>query len=807
MKLEIVKRDSMGTILQIILLALAGFASLQAETLTVGPNGKFQAPCQALTVAKDGDTIEIDAAGTYKGDVCAFRANNLLVRGVNGRPRIEAAGRYADYKGIWAVYGNNLTVENLEMSGAAVPDRNGCAIRFSGVNLTLRRVYFHDNEEGVLTGGLGGDILVEYSEFDRNGDGAGYAHNIYVNAERSLTVRFSYFHRSNVGNVLKSRAAQNYLLYNRFAAEEAPSSWKVDLPNGGYSVVLGNVIQQGPNVENISFLSYMTEGGIAGYDNTLLLAHNTFVNEGPGEDSGTPAYFVAIGKDSGYSVRGQIANNIFAGPGSVINPEGLAQQLDIHDNLVGEDPLFVSADQGDYRLTSQSPAIGAAGLVPDQLATLQTPVWQMQSPTCGQLRPQSYPLSLGAFEFGAAEPNLTSPCVVNMEGLNASMAFSANQLKATADQVARVYLDGVAPPGGAEVLLNYSHPQLVQGPAKVVIPAGEASIPVSLHCVLPVSSTVTTVTAVYENRPVDSRLSFVVPVVYAPTLNRLVLSATEITGGLTSEDNVVQLGTSAPSPVTINLTSSRPDLVSLPASVVIGGGANRAAFSLTTRRVTERVLVQVTATQGGTQKTVPLMIQPVILGHLSFPGSVLGASATYSASLTLTGPAPEGGIAVQLSSTASDVISLPPVLNVPGGAAGGSFELTTASVAAPVKVQIRASYGDVTRSTSLKVDRLSIASVQLGSTALTSGLTSGDNLVMLNAPAPNGRPINIRLSTSDAALAQVQDQVIVQPGTAAAFFQITTGQVKAKTSVIIKAASDPPLEGKPEASAVLTLKP
>jgi len=89
------------------------------------------------------------------------------------------------------------------MSGARVPGRNGACTRLEGIGLTLRRVYFHDNEEGLLTNGRNGDILIEYSEFDRNGDGLGYAHNVYITGERRLIFRYSYFHRSLVGNVIK----------------------------------------------------------------------------------------------------------------------------------------------------------------------------------------------------------------------------------------------------------------------------------------------------------------------------------------------------------------------------------------------------------------------------------------------------------------------------------------------------------------------------------------------------------------------------------------------------------------------------
>jgi hypothetical protein len=64
-------------------------------TLSVGPGKIYSTPCRALTVAGNGAVIEIDGSVAYSGDVCAFSANNLTIRGVHGRPKIDAAGMNA----------------------------------------------------------------------------------------------------------------------------------------------------------------------------------------------------------------------------------------------------------------------------------------------------------------------------------------------------------------------------------------------------------------------------------------------------------------------------------------------------------------------------------------------------------------------------------------------------------------------------------------------------------------------------------------------------------------------------------------
>src|SRR4051794_33088113 len=88
-----------------ITLAIAAPLTTAAATLSVGPGKAFATPCQALTRAVAGDVVEIDAAGSYAGDVCAFAVDNLTIRGINGRPKIDAAGANAAGKGTWVLQG------------------------------------------------------------------------------------------------------------------------------------------------------------------------------------------------------------------------------------------------------------------------------------------------------------------------------------------------------------------------------------------------------------------------------------------------------------------------------------------------------------------------------------------------------------------------------------------------------------------------------------------------------------------------------------------------------------------------------
>ena len=64
----------------------------------------------AIGAARAGDIIEIDASEVYRGDVCGWKTDNLTLRGVGGRAKLDANGRNSKGKGIWVIGGKNNVV-------------------------------------------------------------------------------------------------------------------------------------------------------------------------------------------------------------------------------------------------------------------------------------------------------------------------------------------------------------------------------------------------------------------------------------------------------------------------------------------------------------------------------------------------------------------------------------------------------------------------------------------------------------------------------------------------------------------------
>ncbi len=367
-------------------------SSAGAATLTVGPGRAFATPCSAVAAASDSDVIEIDAAGEYSGDVCQISKSGLTLRGVGGRAKIDAQGKNAGGKAIWVITGHDTRVENLEFSGASVPDQNGAGIRQEGDNLTVRGCYFHDNENGILTGaGAQSQILIEYSEFSQNGFGDGYSHNLYIGNVARFTLRYSYSHDSKVGHLVKSRAAENFITYNRLSSEGGSTSYELDLPNLGLSFVIGNLIEQGEHSENPSLLSYGLEGITAGNPkHELYVVNNTFVN-----DRASGGTFVNVGAT--VDVPARLQNNIFAGPGTITNQASALST----SNFSGDDPRFVDRASLDYSLEAGSPCIDAGSAPGMAEGVALAPEWQYLHPANARARLGVGTIDIGAYEFDA----------------------------------------------------------------------------------------------------------------------------------------------------------------------------------------------------------------------------------------------------------------------------------------------------------------------------------------------------------------------------------------------------------------------
>ncbi|MDP6542594.1 MAG: right-handed parallel beta-helix repeat-containing protein [Phycisphaerae bacterium] len=361
------------------------------KTLKVGPGQKYSRLSKALRDARDGYVIEIDSSGKYAGDVCLIRPNGLTIRGVGKqRAKFPAAGKHYGGKAIWVIRGNNVTVENIEFSGARVRDKNGAGIRAEGKGLTLRNCKFHDCEDGILGGG--GTMLIEYCEFSACGlDGR--SHNLYIGSIDKLIFRHNYSHHAKVGHLLKSRAKENHILYNYFTdGRTGSSSYVINLPNGGRSFIVGNILVQGARTQNSTLVAYGEEGVKYG-KSELYVINNTLIN-----NRHTGVFLNVRKVPAGFKCV--VSNNIFVGKGPVCTFSGAEKA----GNYVGSAPGFIDRSGGDFRLKSGSPCANKGVVVPRVGKVSLTAVFQYVHPHSKQARPKDARIDVGAYEYEKKSP-------------------------------------------------------------------------------------------------------------------------------------------------------------------------------------------------------------------------------------------------------------------------------------------------------------------------------------------------------------------------------------------------------------------
>jgi hypothetical protein len=375
--------------------------------LRVGPDKPYKTLRAAASAVQDGDTVEVDT-GIYAGDVTTWRKNNITVRAVGGRAHLRADGANESGKGIWVVQGNNFTAENIEFSGASVPDRNGAGIRAETTGtMTIRNCYFHDNEEGILgPDNANAEVVIENSIFENNGYGDGHSHNIYVGRIRSFTLRSSYSHKARVGHNIKSRARKNYILYNRVMDEDSGSaSYQIDLSEGGLSYIIGNIIQQGPQAENSSIVAYAAENANAGVLE-LYVVNNTIVNDRP---NGGIFLQMRLGTNA------KVVNNILYGPGTTWSTSDvtITSSNNYRELSYNNSPSFANPQMYDYHISSNSPCADS-GMLPGIANGFDlTPSRQYVYDAKSEARHLTGNIDIGAFE---ASGSASSRCDINSDG-------------------------------------------------------------------------------------------------------------------------------------------------------------------------------------------------------------------------------------------------------------------------------------------------------------------------------------------------------------------------------------------------------
>ncbi|MFT5723278.1 MAG: hypothetical protein ACI9JN_000387 [Bacteroidia bacterium] len=396
--------------LYFVLLLLSPFLSF-GDIYTVDPNGTYKTVQSISALVDDGDTIYIKPGVYVNQPQVYFTKNNLFISGLDGRPRLEAGSTLANKsngKALFVISGANCIVEHIEFANAKVPDRNGAGIRQEGCDLTVQYCYFLGNEMGILGGNYSDcKVTIEHCVFSNNGSPSnpGFQHNVYINHIDTLVFQYNYtINAIAEGHELKSRAHFNLIRYNYIGNLSSNDSRNIDLPNGGTTILVGNVIEQSNNSVNSNLVGYGLEGLTNTAPHNLWVVNNTFVNR---KDKGS---FVQV---AGNTDTLYLKNNILVGRKTGGLLIGSPAHLDSGNNVISDQigaAGFENSTLKDYHLTNNSICVNQGTLALPRIGSYALKPFKEYDDTASFMdRKIVGSLDIGAYEFdGKASTNLIS---------------------------------------------------------------------------------------------------------------------------------------------------------------------------------------------------------------------------------------------------------------------------------------------------------------------------------------------------------------------------------------------------------------
>jgi len=269
----------------------------------------------------------------------------------------------------------------------------------------------------------------------------------------------------------------------------------------------------------------------------------------------------------------------------------------------------------------------------------------------------------------------------------------------------------------------------------------------------------------------------------------LTLAPPTVVGGLTSTATVTLTNPAPTGGASVSVTlGTGPATVASP-NVVIAAGSTTATFVVSTTAVTASTPVSVTASYlGGSQAAIltvtppPATITPL---SLTLSPDTVGGGAPSTGTVTLTGPAPAGGLSVTLSSS-SGAATVPTSVAVPAGAVSATFPVQSAAVTAQIVVTLSATLNGATQTAMLTVQAPELEPIVLTPSSVIGG-TGAAAALTLTFPAPAGGAI-ITLTGSTPAAATLPASATIPAGQTTVSVPITTNAVTVTQAVTITAA-------------------
>ena len=261
-----------------------------------------------------------------------------------------------------------------------------------------------------------------------------------------------------------------------------------------------------------------------------------------------------------------------------------------------------------------------------------------------------------------------------------------------------VTLAQAAPAGGFVVTLSSANPSVASVPANVTIGAGSTFASFTITTTPVAVNTAVVITATASGSSKNATVT-----VNPPALSSLTRSPSSVTGGNTATGTVTLTGKAPSGGLTVTLSSAIPSAASVPVSVTVASGNTAATFTISTTPVALRTAVIMTASLASIIKQATITVIPPALSSLALNPTTVSGGTPSTGTVTLTGPAPTGGVVITLASSNPATARVPGTVTVAAGTASAKFTITTYAVGTRTTSTISASVGSVKRTSRLTV--------------------------------------------------------------------------------------------------------
>lgn len=357
-----------------------------------------------------------------------------------------------------------------------------------------------------------------------------------------------------------------------------------------------------------------------------------------------------------------------------------------------------------------------------------------------------------------------------------SVTFNPATVLGGSPSTGTVTLNVPAPVGGAQVALSSSNTSAAIVPVSVTVPEGQTSAAFDVTTKPLHLSVNVAVTATYGGGSRNGAIT-----VNRAILDTLTLATSSVTGGAKVIGTVTLNGPAPVGGANVNLSSGNANVLTVPGTITVPGLQTSRNFNVTTYPVASTVSVAITAVRAGQSKAVVLqVVRPALVGVVLNP-VFAGGGQNVNATVSLTGPAPAGGIEVAMS--ASNALATPPAtLLIPAGQASAVASVATQTVTATSTSVVWASYLGVSKGATLNLQPTTVASVSFAPNSVQrNGTTQGT--VTLTVPAPAGGT-TVALSSSNVYAFPVPGTVAFAAGETVKSFSVTAGNVAASNITV-----------------------